>query len=389
MEASTSKDAPVCPACGAANRAGALFCDRCTYPLSVAKLTDLTEADRRLCLSSLLEELAGATRSPEAGASIDADLWNAYLSAFWLRPETAIIEYSEATAIRDFTPAATRLNESSNRFLDLGCGDGIHTAIYSGFRFDEAFDAFQALDLTKPDLYDHFEAARFQATIVRGGEPVDVGFDIKATAIARATALRAIGRVERADATKLPLRDASVDTIFSNMLRDLGEPLDAALGECARVLTGSGTLLLSTMTPAYAESLVFAPAAREADKRGDRAAAEQLLRLDRGRSVFCRRQLWAAQWDELLLKHGFHVERTVPILGREATRLWDVGLRPFSAELLAWRQTADLASLLAVKRAAVAILDRLLRPIIARATLGEPCMQLLVVRKAVRKAGRP
>ena len=68
------------------------------------------------------------------------------------------------------------------------------------------------------------------------------------------------------------------------------------------------------------------------------------------------------------------------ILTEEATRLWDVGLRPFASELMAWRASVDPASLLAVKRVAVALLDKVLRPIVARATVGTPCMQLLVAR---------
>ena len=373
----TMPDAPICPACGNANRSNALFCDRCTYPLGVIGLNALSEGDKRLCLSHLFEQLAASTGDPRLGEAVDEELWRAYLSAFWLRPETAIVEYREALAIREAAPG-------HGSFVDLGCGDGIHTAISRGFRFDESFDAFQSLDLAKADAYDAFDPTQFYAGVVARSRPADVGLDIKPTAIARATALGAISRVERADATRLPLETASVGTIFSNMLRDLGEPLDAALAECARVLNPEGTLLLSTMTELYAQSLVFSPAAHRADVAGDRLAAEQLLRLDRGRSVFCRRQLSAAQWGALLAKHDLHVSRAVPILSTEATRLWDVGLRPFSADILAWRQRVGRDELLAVKRVALPILDRILRPIVARAGEGEPCMQLLVVRKGDR-----
>lgn len=370
----TTESKNLCSVCGRSNRADAIFCDRCTYPLKVANLAGLTPAEKRLCLSKLFRELADATERPgTAAAEVDADLWLAYLSAFWLRPETAIIEYREAMAIR-----ATR---SNGPWLDLGCGDGIHAALYSGFRFEEGFDAFSGLDLGSSDFYNRFDRSTFSARQTRQGGRVEIGFDIKPTAIERSQALDVFDRVEVADATRLPLEDRSVATIFSNMLRDLGESLDAAVAECARVLRDDGQLLLSTMTPAYASSLVFAPAAREAEARGDRALAEQLLRLDRGRSVFCRQQLSVEQWNEKLAKHGLRVEASHTIITQEVTRLWDVGLRPFSLDLLSWRQAIDRDSLLAVKRAAIPLLDHVLRPIVARAEVGEACMQLLVVRK--------
>jgi SAM-dependent methyltransferase len=363
----------LCTVCGRENRPDAIFCDRCTYPLKVANLAGLTRDEKRVCLSKLFYELAEATARPDTHLALDEDLWLAYLSAFWLRPETAIIEYREAMAIRSAG--------ASGPWLDLGCGDGIHAALYSGFSFEEGFDAFAGLDLSSSDFYNRFDPASFQVKHSRTGRPIDVGLDIKPTAIERARALEVFERAEVADATRLPLADRSVATIFSNMLRDLGEVLDAALAECFRVLRDDGQLLLSTMTPAYAGSLVFAPAAREAEARGDRAMAEQLLRLDRGRSVFCRQQLSTDQWNEKLAKHGLHVERTHTIITQEITRLWDVGLRPFSHDLLTWRQRIDHDSLLAVKRAALPMLDHVLRPIVARAEVGEPCMQLLVVRK--------
>jgi len=361
--------------CDRENRQDAIFCDRCSYPLRVANLADLSESDKRLCLARLFDELSNATRDVSGADLVDVDLWQAYLSAFWLRPETAIIEYREAMTLRAIAPPGP--------WLDLGCGDGIHAGLYSGFRFDEGFDAFGGLDLSSNDFYNRFDPSQFRVRYERKASPIDIGLDIKPTAIARAKALGVFAFAEVADATNLPLEARSIATIYSNMLRDLGESLDAALAECARVMRDDGQLILSAMTPAYASSLIFAPAALEAERIGDRPAAEQLLRLDRGRSVFCRQQLSIDQWNEKLARHLLRVDRVETIITQEITRLWDVGLRPFSLDLLRWRQSIDNDSLLAVKRSAIALLDHVLRPIVSRASVGEPCMQMLVVRKGV------
>jgi SAM-dependent methyltransferase len=365
-----------CPVCAHDNPPTALFCARCTSPVAVVPLHELTDRDRRECLAALFEVLADASRAPTPTSSIDADLWQAYLKAFWLRPETAMILYAEARAIRALNlPAATP-------WLDLGCGDGIHAALYTGWRFNPVFDAFAALDLTAPDLYNHFDPAQFSAPLERTGRRVDHGIDIKPTAVARAQALGVFDHVHQADATKLPLADASVGTIFSNMLRDLGEPLPAALGECHRVLTDDGTLLLSAMTPVYAASLYFAPAARKAAGRDDTARAAELLKLDRGRSVFCQRQLTTDQWQQILADAGLRLHAVHPIVGDRAIRFWDVGLRPFVHALLAQRESWKNANVLReIKRSLVAGLDYLLRPLLQSMSEGTPCMQLLEVRK--------
>jgi malonyl-CoA O-methyltransferase len=49
------------------------------------------------------------------------------------------------------------------------------------------------------------------------------------------------------DALRLPLRDASVDLVFSNLMLQWCEPLDAALGEVRRVLKPSGFFAFSTL----------------------------------------------------------------------------------------------------------------------------------------------
>jgi len=51
------------------------------------------------------------------------------------------------------------------------------------------------------------------------------------------------------DAMRLPLRDASVDLVFSNLMLQWCDPLDAALAEIGRVLKPGGLLLFSSFGP--------------------------------------------------------------------------------------------------------------------------------------------
>jgi len=369
-----------CSACGQPNAPASLFCTRCTAPLSVAALQDLDDADLSLCRSALFQILADVTGSPasQADASHDRSLWESYLSAFWLRPETALILYAEAMAVRSIN------DRTLAPWLDLGCGDGVHAALTAGWTFDPYFDAFQSLDLAAKDIYHHWNPDHFDAKIVNRGRTIDHGIDIKPTAVARAGALGVFGRVGCADARALPLADESVGTIFSNMLRDLGDPLPAALRECRRVLKPGGLLLLSAMTPLYASSLHFVPAAREAEAAGNPELARRLLRLDRGRSVFCQRQLSLPQWQALFGECGLQLVEALPIVSPAVIRFWDVGLRPFSPALLRQRQAwGDAGVLSAFKPAAVKFISAQLDPLLRQLNSGNThCMNLLVVTRA-------
>ncbi len=70
-----------------------------------------------------------------------------------------------------------------------------------------------------------------------------------------------------ADARRLPLADGSVDVVFSNLMLQWCEPLEAALAEVRRVLTSSGLLAFSTFGPDTLKELREAWA--QADSRGD------------------------------------------------------------------------------------------------------------------------
>ena len=381
---------PRCRVCNQENPADALFCARCTSPVAVVPLHELTDADRRCCLQALFQVLSQLS-SGRATPPADAGLWQAYVSAFWLRPETALILYGEALAIRaalgldggaDILVCPSASFPKHQPWLDLGCGDAIHAALYANWRFHETFDAFQSLNRSAPDIYNHFNPEEFSVQLTQHGQTLAHGIDIKPTAVARAKALGVFTKVDQADATRLPIADQTIQTIFSNMLRDLGDPLPTALAECRRILKPGGRLLLSAMTPAYAQNLYFAPAAKAAHDRGDTEEAKTLLKLDRGRSLFCQRQLSLDQWQPLLRDAGLKLQAAHTIVGQKIIRLWDIGLRPFTHALLAHRQAWQNANLLGeMKRSILPALDYLLTPALQSLTEGTPCMQLLEIRK--------
>lgn len=371
-----------CAICGVENSEGVLFCSGCTAPVGVVGLGELTDADRERCMGALWEVLAGAGRGGGAGQDADdgGELFAAYLSAVWLRPETALIQYAEARGMQ-------RLRErgvvSGMTDLDLGCGDGVHAAIMAGWRFGVGFDVFQSLDLGAKDLFDRYEPSEYAVEIARKGQTVADGLDIRASAVGRAGAIGVFGTVHKASATAMPIDAGSVSVAFSNMLRDLpGEVLAGALAEVRRVLTPGGAVAVSAMTPAYRDALYFEPAARAAAARGDEAEARALLKLDRGRSVFCRQQLTIEQWRETFARAGLELVADEPIVGPGAIRFWDVGLRPFAVPLIAqatmWRKAGVLGT---VKPGLLAAMARLLEPVRRNVAAGEPCMRLLVARK--------
>ena len=249
-----------CEACGEVNSGKTLFCSRCTAPLTVVHLSELDGIDQRLCLKALCDTIGEFPIEPQGPEY--PELWKAYLSAFWLRPETALVGYAEALAMK-------RLAPDCGVWMDLGSGDGIHSALYSGWRFGLDFDAFQGLNLGAADIFNQEVPEGFIAPVEREGRKLKWGVDIKRSSASRARSLGVFDQVILADAANLPVADASVDVIFSNMMRDLGDPLPGALRECRRILRDDGVLLISAMTPEYQKCLYFAPGARAADASGD------------------------------------------------------------------------------------------------------------------------
>ena len=92
--------------------------------------------------------------------------------------------------------------------------------------------------------------------------------------------LRRFARV-RADAYSLPFRDGTFDLVFSSLMLQWCDDLDAVFAEIARVLRPGGLLLFSTFGPAHW---------RNCARRGTRAATPAITSI-----ISSMRRCWAAR----------------------------------------------------------------------------------------------
>lgn len=283
--------------------------------------------------------------------------FDALLSAFWLRPETALWRELDIRAMKSFAfrgPA-----------LDLGCGDGVFSFIRAGGRFDEQFDAFKAvayLDgfFQNVDVFDAFDESLRAAVVQPPGYSIDVGFDHKDNLLRKAGRLGLYRKLILGDANdRLPFDDGSFESVFSNIVYWLDDP-ETTITEIARVLRPGGQACLMLPNRSLPEfsfynQLFF--------KRTDPAWAF-LAKLDRGRFTDNIRQARsAADWEAMFARAGLSVANHESHLSKTVIQLWDIGLRPLFPVLRRMIDAIPPEELPPIKREWVATVRQFLEPI--------------------------
>jgi SAM-dependent methyltransferase len=331
--------------------------------LGVQRLADLQTDDLQICIDSLLEVLLSARRSATSNppTEIDEELLHGYLSAFWLRPETALLQYVEARILSTLFKAM-----NVEPLLDIGCGNGVHTSLLNGWRFAGDFDVFQELDLQAADIYSSPPRDATPPTITQRGREIAYGLDVKCAMIQRAKMLGTFQTLLTGDATALPIADAQIACIYSNVIRDFEGTLDAALGQCARVLRPGGHLILISPTETYRDKLFYWPRAQILRQRCLTPLCDKYVRLDRGRSVFCRQQVPVCAWQQRLERCGLKLVKSIPFASRALLEFWDTGLRPFSTQLIVWAEgLRQSGSFMEIKRQIMSAMVGLFGPLLS------------------------
>jgi len=370
----------ICHVCGRENDADNVFCNWCIAPLNVHKLSEFSEGQLASYVSALMQALASDTSKQDGNVSEDdGELLRSYLSAFWLRPETALLQAAEARIVRKILDKV-----ESEPFLDLGCGNGVNTSLLLGWRFNEPFDVFSDLDLNAADVYDVATKDQKDVSIASAGQKINYGVDIKASMIKRAAALGSFEDARVADATDLPFKDDEISFIYSNLLRDFdGAVLEKVLAECQRILKPGGHLVFSAPTENYQDNLHFFQKAKQYEADGNLELAKENYLLDRGRSTFCSQQVPLQEWHDRLAEYGLDIISSTGYGNRDLLMFWDTGLRPFTHLLVPWLDTLkNSGGREAIKAAAVALEEKLLTPVFAANASAKDCaFQVIVAQK--------
>lgn len=304
-----------CPICKKENPQSIDFCRHCRYPISIKKIDELSKEDLLVSLSSFLEVIGKKRKLLFKDKELE-QVYDELLALNWLRPESALFRFIE-------TKILLGLKDKYLKYptLDLGCGDGLFTAILFGARLNKNYDAYQSVDFKQKDIYNSY--TKLPDDFLEK-KPLKIGFgiDIKEKAAAKAKELNVYDEVKAGDIRELPFENGSVNSVFSNMINDIKEEdLGPVFKEANRVLKKGGYFIFTSPTPRFKEFLFY--------------YNKNKKELDRGRSKWQGRQL--PFWKKLFKENSFQLIEYIEYGDVDMVQFWDTGFRPFFHYLMALR----------------------------------------------------
>ena len=301
-------------------------------------------------VESLPSTSAPAQQRSTAGST---ELLCQYLNIYWLRPENAFWTVLRSLAWRRVAMVPPT--------IDLSCGDGVFSFVHAGGAFGPSFDLFQTvgnLERVTPehaDMFDRAADAGYRPEVTRRPAwSIDVGTDLKATALSKMAALSFYGRLVQHDNNEpLPFDDDEFQSVYCNSAKWVRN-IEPFLREVARITRPQGTAVFHVKLDTIARYTLTPFRAQ----LGERV----LELLDRGRLATWPSLASRSEWERRFHAAGLQIVEATPLATRTHAHLWDIGLRPI-APLLA-RMTNELTpeTRLAIKRDWIALFVELLGP---------------------------
>jgi SAM-dependent methyltransferase len=263
---------------------------------------------------------------------------DAHLNVNWLRPESALWDAIASSTIAQFPILSPS--------LDLGSGNGIFSFITAGGAFSLDYDWYRNVNpdgfWDNRDIYDTLTTPPTQSAIIRPPDHrIDCALDAKQHLLCQAETLKFYRHVVLANANhRLPFRDSSFETVFSNILYWL-DSAEASMKEIKRVLRSGGRSLLCLPDHKFKDYCI--------SYHWRELNSEALRLLNRGRSESSR---WAVSYSELMdlaKRIGFKVVAHSYYLSPLTLKLWDIGLRPLSPVLFRMIKKLTEADRLSIK----------------------------------------
>ena len=278
--------------------------------------------------------------------------WKNHLNVAWLRPESALCDAIASTIISK--------HKIKSPSLDMGCGNGIFSFITAGGDFSIDYDWYINVDVAgfweNKDIYNTCNVNKLEQYIVKKPEyTFTYGLDHKNNLLTQAGSLGFYDNMILHDANQiLPFENSTFNTVFSNILYWLNEPLKS-LGEIHRILHNGGRALICIPNVKFAEyCFTFS---------WEEKKSSLLKKLNRGRSEAVQ---WSASYDEfikLAKNAGFSIVDHMYYWSRLTLTIWDIGLRPISPYLIKMANKLSPEDRRAIKLEWVDTLGEILLPL--------------------------
>jgi SAM-dependent methyltransferase len=275
-----------------------------------------------------------------------------HLSAYWLRPESALWDTIAARRIGD---------ELAGRqdIVEVGIGNGFFSFLMLGGRFKSAFDWFYSVDTAgfwqQSDIFDHDSGLSLSDFIETGPRTrIKVGLDHKQALLNQAGRLGFVDRLLAHDCNQPlpPMQPTS--TIYSNILYWLNSPLDA-LHQIGESLTQGGVFVAVFPNRAFYEACA------------SYTASDNLSRLiNRGRAKHIMWHMDLPEFEREVDRRGvFEVASARRYLAPKILKIWDLGLRPLSVPLIKMANSLDPARRTEIKEEWCETLMQFAEPLLA------------------------
>ncbi|MDO8594522.1 MAG: class I SAM-dependent methyltransferase [bacterium] len=363
-----------CPVCKTKTPANKSFCENCRYPIAVKKISGFNVQEITTQLLTL-SEVTAKTRKPLFKKKLVDEAYTELISLNWLRPESALWSFLEMRLA-----LSLKKKYLTYPMLDLGCGEGLWTSILFGAKINKKYDAYEAINLSKSDLYNTYLKP---PTDLFETVPSHIGFglDIKENSVQKARDLHTYDEVKVGDVRNLPFGDTSVNSVFSNMIDDINtKDLKKVFTEVHRVLRGGGYMVFTTPNERFRKFLFYCNKAKVYKKQGDVKNYKLFSILDRGRSEWEPRPL--TLWHDLFKETSFELVDHIEYADEQVVQLWDTGFRPFFKQLMETRNVLKKNDiLLPTKEVAVAILKQWLLQYAKNETSRDGAFSMIVAKK--------
>jgi len=247
-----------------------------------------------------------------------------FMNAFWLRPENAIILAMRSERLKEMTIKAPA--------IDISCGDGIFTFIHFGGELNKEFDVFQSTgDLNKVrntnlDIYDSYDSSYSPCIKTKANFQYDIGTDLKQSSLNRAKHLGHYKDLNLLNVcNRFPFPDKAFATVTSFGSINHYPSIDIFLSECYRILKPGGQLILN----AYSPNMI------DLYKHLEQKYPDEWIKLIE-RNM---RNIWptmhsSEEWLRILESYGFQINSQKAVCNDELAKIWNVGLRPLTSELV-------------------------------------------------------